>query len=60
MTAGALTFSVAGIFKEILTISVSHAVFEDPLQAINIVGLVISLLGIVGYNFVRMSGHGGK
>ncbi|KAI9014098.1 triose-phosphate transporter family-domain-containing protein, partial [Hyaloraphidium curvatum] len=50
MTAGALTFSVAGIFKEILTIAVSHLVFGDQLQAVNLIGLGISLSGIIAYN----------
>ena len=54
MTAGALTFSIAGIFKEILTISVSHLVISDPLQLINVVGLVISICGIGMYNAVKL------
>lgn len=54
MLAGVLTFSISGIFKEILTIAIAHLVFGDPLQAINIVGLVVSLLGIAGFNLIRM------
>ncbi|KAJ3061995.1 Triose-phosphate Transporter, partial [Quaeritorhiza haematococci] len=49
-----VTFSIAGIFKEILTIWLSMMIFGDRLTAWTVVGLVVSLGGIGGYNFVRM------
>jgi tryptophan-rich sensory protein len=49
-----VTFSVAGIFKEVLTISVSMIIFGDRLNTINIIGLVISIIGIGMYNYIRV------
>ena len=49
-----VTFCVAGIFKEILTILLSVALFHDQLSTLNIVGIVISLIGIGGYNYIRV------
>ncbi|TPX31116.1 hypothetical protein SmJEL517_g05452 [Synchytrium microbalum] len=54
-TTSVLTFSVAGIVKEIITISISTAVFGDTFTPMNVVGLVISLVGILGYNVLRIS-----
>lgn len=48
-----VTFCVAGIFKEILTIMLSVGFFRDQLTALNIAGIVISLIGIGGYNYLR-------
>jgi solute carrier family 35 protein C2 len=55
ITTSVLTFSVAGIVKEIITISISTAIFGDRFTFMSIVGLIISLLGIIGYNILRMS-----
>ena len=49
-----VTFSVAGIFKEILTIFVGGAVFGDRFGFWNTIGLIISLCGIIAYNYVRL------
>lgn len=49
-----VTFSVLGIAKEILTICVSHVIFEDRFAPINIVGLVVSISGIGLYHVVRI------
>jgi solute carrier family 35, member C2 len=46
-----VTFSVAGIFKEITTISVSVIVFGDKLTGRTGLGLFISLIGIGGRRF---------
>ncbi|TPX39653.1 hypothetical protein SeLEV6574_g07071 [Synchytrium endobioticum] len=54
-TTSVLTFSVAGIVKEIITISVSMTVFGDRFTFMNVVGLVTSILGIMGYNMLRIS-----
>ncbi|KAJ3072126.1 hypothetical protein HDU98_004182, partial [Podochytrium sp. JEL0797] len=50
-----VTFSVAGVFKEVLTIAVSLMVFRDgEFTALKGLGLVISLVGIGIYNYVRI------
>ncbi|PWY99311.1 TPT-domain-containing protein [Testicularia cyperi] len=48
-----VTLSVAGIFKEVLTIALASSVFGDELTPINITGLCITLLGITLYNFLK-------
>ncbi|KXS15602.1 TPT-domain-containing protein [Gonapodya prolifera JEL478] len=53
--AGAVAFSIAGIFKEILALITSHYVFGDQLWSVNAVGLAVSLAGIVGYNYVKLT-----
>ncbi|KAI8853923.1 triose-phosphate transporter family-domain-containing protein [Chytridium lagenaria] len=55
-TTSVVTFSVAGIFKEIITITASSIVFKDTFTATNILGLIISLFGIALYNYVRITG----
>ncbi|KAI7872480.1 triose-phosphate transporter family-domain-containing protein [Spinellus fusiger] len=49
-----VTLSVCGILKEVATIAVSSAVFGDRLTLINTVGLVITLLGICLYNWMKI------
>ncbi|KAI9188476.1 triose-phosphate transporter family-domain-containing protein, partial [Polychytrium aggregatum] len=49
-----VTFSIAGVFKEIITIIAGMVVFHDRLNAVNVIGLVISLLGIGMYNYVKV------
>ena len=49
-----VTLSVVGIFKEILTILVAHVIFKDKFSTTSIVGLCISLVGIIGYNWLRV------
>lgn len=48
-----MTLSVAGIFKEILTIMISSTVFGDELTPINVTGLCIAILGIAFYNIYK-------
>ncbi|PWN47219.1 TPT-domain-containing protein [Violaceomyces palustris] len=48
-----VTLSVAGIFKEVLTISLASVIFGDELTPINITGLCITLLGIALYNWLK-------
>ncbi|KAJ3113432.1 Triose-phosphate Transporter [Phlyctochytrium bullatum] len=60
-TTSVVTFSIAGIFKEIVTIVASAIVFKDQFTATNIAGLIVSLIGIALYNYVRivgLKGHG--
>jgi solute carrier family 35 protein C2 len=49
-----VTLSVVGILKEILTISLSHYIFGDTFSAMNISGLVISIVGIAMYNYIKI------
>jgi solute carrier family 35 protein C2 len=58
-----ITLSVAGIFKEVLTLMLSGAIFGDKFTIVNITGLIIALFGIFLYNVLKFnsgnSGHGG-
>lgn len=48
-----LSLSIAGIFKELLTISFAYLFFDDTLTPINATGLIITLLAIIAYNGFR-------
>lgn len=48
-----VTLSVAGIFKEVLTIALASSVFGDELTPINVTGLCITLVGIGLYNWLK-------
>lgn len=48
-----VTLSVAGIFKEVLTIVLASSVFGDELTPINVTGLCITLVGIASYNYLK-------
>ncbi|EGF79900.1 hypothetical protein BATDEDRAFT_16815 [Batrachochytrium dendrobatidis JAM81] len=48
-----VTFSVAGIFKEIITIAVSAFAFGDRFTGNVLFGLAVSIAGIAGYNYIR-------
>ncbi|OBA20259.1 TPT-domain-containing protein [Metschnikowia bicuspidata var. bicuspidata NRRL YB-4993] len=48
-----LTLSVAGIFKELLTIMLGSLIFGDTLSPLNCAGLVITFLDILWYNYFR-------
>ncbi|KAK4077910.1 uncharacterized protein Triagg1_3604 [Trichoderma aggressivum f. europaeum] len=50
-----VTLSIAGIFKEVVTISAASVVFKDKLTLINFVGLITTMLAIVAYNYVKIS-----
>jgi solute carrier family 35, member C2 len=50
-----VTLSIAGIFKEVVTISAAALVFEDRLTPINFVGLVTTLAAIVAYNYIKIT-----
>ncbi|KIY34333.1 solute carrier family 35, member C2 [Cryptococcus gattii E566] len=49
--AGVVPLSIAGIFKEVSTISISAWVFGDQLTTFNIIGVVITITGIALYSF---------
>lgn len=48
-----VTLSIAGIFKELATITVASLVFGDHLTPINLSGLLITLVAIIAYNILR-------
>lgn len=51
--AQVLTLSIAGIFKELLTIMLGSLIFGDTLGVVNCIGLVITFLDILWYNYYR-------
>ena len=46
----ALTFMVAGVFKEFLTVFVAHFVFGDELSWMNVFGLIVLIVGVALFN----------
>ncbi|KAJ9101762.1 hypothetical protein QFC21_003101 [Naganishia friedmannii] len=49
--AGIVPLSIAGIFKEVSTITVSAWVFGDELTKLNVLGVVITIFGIATYSY---------
>jgi solute carrier family 35 protein C2 len=49
-----VTLSIAGIFKEVVTISAAGLVFHDPLTPINISGLFVTIGAIAAYNYIKI------
>ncbi|KAK2592471.1 hypothetical protein QQS21_009816 [Conoideocrella luteorostrata] len=50
-----VTLSIAGIFKEVVTISAASIVFDDKLTPINFVGLLTTIAAIGAYNYVKIN-----
>ncbi|KAK3394375.1 triose-phosphate transporter family-domain-containing protein [Podospora didyma] len=50
-----VTLSIAGIFKEAVTISAAAIVFGDTMTPINIAGLFVTLAAIAAYNWIKIS-----
>jgi solute carrier family 35 protein C2 len=50
-----VTLSIAGIFKEVVTISAASVVFDDKLTPINFVGLLVTMAAIGAYNYVKIT-----
>jgi len=50
----AITFTVAGTFKEVVTVISSVIVFGDEFHAINALGLVVLLAGCGLFNYIKM------
>ncbi|CAG8561398.1 5636_t:CDS:2 [Cetraspora pellucida] len=50
-----VTLSVAGISKEVVVIMLSVLIYQDILTPLNILGLVVSIAGIAGYNYYKIS-----
>jgi solute carrier family 35 protein C2 len=51
--APVITLSVAGIGKEVLTIALSSVIFGDTLSGVNCLGLVLTFVTILWYNYFR-------
>lgn len=49
-----VTLSIAGIFKEVVTISAAGLVFHDPLTPVNISGLFVTIGAIAAYNWIKI------
>lgn len=50
-----VTLSVAGIFKEVLTISAASIVFGDKLTPVNVSGLLVTIASIAAYNYIKVT-----
>ncbi|TDZ12998.1 putative transporter [Colletotrichum spinosum] len=50
-----VTLSIAGIFKEVVTISASAVVFHDRLTPVNFVGLITTIGAIAAYNYIKIT-----
>lgn len=50
-----VTLSIAGIFKEVVTISTATLVFDDKLTPINVSGLFVTIGAIAAYNWIKIS-----
>lgn len=50
-----VTLSIAGIFKEVVTISAASIVFKDQLTLINLIGLLVTLVAIGAYNYIKIT-----
>ncbi len=55
-TTSSVTLSVAGMFKEVFTITVAVLLKGEPLSPLNMVGLAVSLVGIGYYNVLKYRG----
>lgn len=50
-----VTLSIAGIFKEAVTISAAAIVFGDTLTVVNVSGLLVTLGAIAAYNWLKIA-----
>jgi solute carrier family 35, member C2 len=53
-----VTLSIAGIFKEVVTIAAAGLIFDDHLTAINISGLFVTIGAIAAYNYIKIKKMG--
>ncbi|EXJ89178.1 hypothetical protein A1O3_02242 [Capronia epimyces CBS 606.96] len=49
-----VTLSICGIFKEVVTISAAGIVFHDKLSLVNITGLIVTIISIASYNYLKI------
>lgn len=50
-----VTLSIAGIFKEVVTIGAAGLIFDDRLTPINISGLFVTIGAIAAYNYIKIT-----
>jgi solute carrier family 35 protein C2 len=50
-----VTLSIAGIFKEVVTIGAAGLIFEDRLTPVNISGLFVTIGAIAAYNYIKIT-----
>ncbi|OAA68605.1 hypothetical protein SPI_00800 [Niveomyces insectorum RCEF 264] len=50
-----VTLSIAGIFKEVVTITTATLVFHDTLTLVNLLGLVLTMAAIAVYNYIKIT-----
>jgi solute carrier family 35 protein C2 len=50
-----VTLSICGIFKEVMTISAAAIIFDDPLTPVNVSGLLVTIVSIAAYNYIKIS-----
>ncbi|CAK7241455.1 MAG: hypothetical protein STHCBS139747_002917 [Sporothrix thermara] len=50
-----VTLSIAGIFKEVVTITTATLVFHDTLTLVNLLGLIVTMAAIVLYNYIKIT-----
>ncbi|KAL8295327.1 hypothetical protein RB600_001024 [Gaeumannomyces tritici] len=50
-----VTLSIAGIFKEVVTILAATLVFGDKLTPVNFAGLVVTMAAICCYNYLKIT-----
>jgi len=48
-----VTLSIAGIFKEVVTITAAGLKFHDPLSTMNVIGLMVTMGAILAYNYIK-------
>ena len=49
-----VTLSICGIFKEVVTVIAAGIVFHDPLTPINVSGLLVTIVSIASYNYIKI------
>lgn len=55
-STSSVTLSIAGICKELCTISIAVLLAGETLTTLNVCGLVVSILGIAYYNVLKFRG----
>ncbi|KAL1840637.1 hypothetical protein VTJ49DRAFT_245 [Mycothermus thermophilus] len=50
-----VTLSIAGIFKEAVTITAAAIVFGDTMTLVNVIGLLTTLVAIGAYNYIKIA-----
>jgi uncharacterized membrane protein len=53
----ALTITVAGNVKHVLTILISVMIFQNPISYLNIIGTIVTIFGAIIYSYVDYTKH---